>query len=141
MQYVTFILDDALYGIEVSQVREVLRGQETTNVPMSPDAVKGLVNLRGQVVTLVDLRKQLKLPPRPEEEPAMLVVVEVGGESVALLVDEIGDVRQVSESDFENPPETLSTEMRELIVGAYKLQDQLLLALDVDRAVAVNGDK
>lgn len=139
MQYVTFILDGALYGIEVNQVQEVLRGQATTNVPLSPDVITGLVNLRGQVVTLIDLRKQLGLPPRPEDEPNMMVVVEVGGEMISLLVDEIGDVRQVSEKDFENPPDTLPLEMRELIMGAYKLKDDLLLALDVDRAVAVRS--
>lgn len=141
MQYVTFKLDDALYGIEVSNVQEVLRGQPTTEVPMSPEEISGLVNLRGQVVTLVDLRKQLHLPPRDSEHESMMVRVKIEDEMISLLVDEIGDVRDVSESDFENPPDTLPVEMRELILGAYKLKDDLLLALDVERAVAVNPSK
>ncbi|MDO5672833.1 MAG: chemotaxis protein CheW [Actinomycetaceae bacterium] len=136
-QYVTFVLNDALYGIEVNKVQEVLKGVPTTNVPMSPEEITGLVNLRGQVVTLVDLRKQLNLPSRAEGEEAMMVVVEADGEMISLLVDKIGDVREVKEADFENPPDTLPVEMRELILGAYKLQDNLLLALDVEKAVAV----
>ena len=139
-QYVTFRLDGALYGIEVNRVTEILRGEATTNVPLSPDAINGLVNLRGQIATLIDLRQLLNLPPRPEEAETMLVVVENDTEILSLMVDSIGDVRDVTESDFEAPPDTLPQELRELILGAYKLTEDLLLVLDVDKVVALNPE-
>jgi purine-binding chemotaxis protein CheW len=133
-QYATFWLGHGLYGIEVERVREVLRQQDITRVPLAPPTVAGLINLRGQVVMTVDLRAQLQLEPDPESEP-MLVVVLVAGESVALLVDRIGGVLDVSEEQFEPPPDTLTGVARELVLGAYKLDGQLLLGLDVDAAV------
>ncbi|WP_229770131.1 chemotaxis protein CheW [Mobiluncus porci] len=139
-QYVTFRLDGALYGIEVNQVTEILRGEDITNVPLSPEAITGLVNLRGQIATLIDLRKQLNLPPREDEENTMMVVVVLDGETLSLMVDSIGDVREVDESDFEAPPDTLAPELRELILGAYKLSDDLLLVLDVERVVAIGQE-
>lgn len=139
-QYVTFHLDGALYGIEVNKVTEILHGEDTTNVPLSPEAITGLVNLRGQIATLIDLRKQLNLPPREAGDDTMMVVVVLDGEMLSLMVDSIGDVREVDESDFESPPDTLSQEMRELILGAYKLSDDLLLVLDVERVVAIGAD-
>ncbi|HEU5005754.1 MAG TPA: chemotaxis protein CheW [Jatrophihabitantaceae bacterium] len=135
-QYATFWLGNGLYGIEVERVREVLRQQAITSVPLAPPTVAGLINLRGQVVTTVDLRERLQLRTRNGESQPMLVVVLVAGESIALLVDRIGGVVDVSDDQFEPPPDTLTGTVRELVVGAYKLEGQLLLGLDVDTAVA-----
>jgi purine-binding chemotaxis protein CheW len=135
-RYATFWLGHGLYGIEVERVREVLRQQDITSVPLAPPAVAGLINLRGQVVTTIDLRERLKLRTQTGESQPMLVVVLVAGESIALLVDRIGAVLDVSDDQFEPPPDTLTGSMRELVVGAYKLEGQLLLGLDVDIAVA-----
>jgi purine-binding chemotaxis protein CheW len=135
-QYATFWLGNGLYGIEVEQVREVLLQQDITSVPLAPPTVAGLINLRGQVVTTVDLRERLQLRTHNEETQPMLVVVLVAGESIALLVDRIGGVVDVSDDQFEPPPDTLTGTVRELVVGAYKLEGQLLLGLDVDTAVA-----
>jgi purine-binding chemotaxis protein CheW len=135
-QYATFWLGTGLYGIEVERVREVLRQQDITSVPLAPPTVAGLINLRGQVVTTVDLRERLQLRTHNEETQPMLVVVLVAGESIALLVDRIGGVVDVSDDQFEPPPDTLTGNVRELVVGAYKLEGQLLLGLDVDTAVA-----
>jgi purine-binding chemotaxis protein CheW len=132
---VTFTLDGHLYGVEVVAVQEVLRGQTCTRIPLAPHTVAGLINLRGQVLSAVDLRALLDLPPQEASEP-MLVVVRVGGEPIALLVDTIGSGVDVDDAQFEPPPDTLSGPSRELLLGAYKLEDQLLLALDVNRAVA-----
>jgi purine-binding chemotaxis protein CheW len=134
-QYATFWLGHGLYGIEVERVREVLRQQAITRVPLAPPTVAGLINLRGQVVTTVDLRERLQLAPDQDTQP-MLVVVLIGGESVALLVDRIGGVVDVHDDQFEPPPDTLVGPVRELVVGAYKLDAQLLLGLDVATAVA-----
>jgi purine-binding chemotaxis protein CheW len=135
-QLATFHLGTGLYGVDVQRVREVVRRQQTTTVPLAPPAVAGLINLRGQVVTTVDLRERLDLPPAPPQEDPMLVVVLVDGESIALLVDRIGGVIDVSEENFEPPPDTLTGPVRDVILGAYKLDQALLLRLDVDTAAA-----
>jgi purine-binding chemotaxis protein CheW len=137
-QMVTFRLDDDLYGIEVRHVQEVLRTQRVTPVPLAPPAVAGLINLRGQVVTAIELRERLGRPPRAEGVDAVAVVVRLQSETVGLLVDSISDVVRVRTADFEPPPETLEGEARSLINGAYKLEGELLLALDVRRAVDVS---
>jgi len=134
-QYVTFTLGGNLYGIGVGNVQEVLPYRRTTPVPLAAPDVAGLVNLRGQVVLALDLRTRLGLPPRAEGEP-MMVVVKVGPEPVSLLVDAIGDVAEVDDEQFESPPPTLPAELREVIRGAYKLPDRLLLALDVGAVTA-----
>lgn len=135
-QLATFSVEGARYGVDVLHVQEALRSQARTPVPLAPEGVAGLVNLRGQVVLSIDLRVRLGLPPLADDAVPMMVVVRVGGEPVSLLVDEIGDVMDVEESQFETPPETLDPALRDVIVGAYKLGDGLLLALDVERAVA-----
>jgi purine-binding chemotaxis protein CheW len=134
-QFATFRLGDHLLGLEVERVQEVLRHQRITPVPQADAAVAGLINLRGQVVTALDMRERMALPPRPGGEEPMNVVVRVDDEVLSLLVDSIGDVIDVDEDDFEVPPDTLSGPGRELLRGAYKLDGALLLALDVDRAV------
>jgi len=133
---VTFTLDGRLYGVDVNAVQEVLRGQPQTRIPLAPDSVSGLINLRGQVLSAIELRAQLGLSDREDEHEPMLVVVRVGGEPIALLVDSIGAVIDVEDEQFEQPPDTLAGPSRDLLIGAYKLDDRLLLALDVDRAVA-----
>lgn len=135
-QFATFWLGTGLYGIEVERVREVLRQQDITAVPLAPPTVAGLINLRGQVVTTIDLRERLQLESATEDTQQMLVVVLVAGESIALLVDRIGGVVDVNDEQFEPPPDTLHGVVRELVLGAYKLDGQLLLGLDVDAAVA-----
>jgi purine-binding chemotaxis protein CheW len=134
-QLATFWLDGDLFGVEVEHVQEVLRSQSITRVPLAPAAVAGLINLRGQVVTAIELRERLGRKPRPAGQEAVVIVVRLRGEAVSLLVDSIADVVDVDIRDFEAPPDTLDGAARELIRGAYKLSGQLLLALDVNRAV------
>lgn len=134
-QFTTFLLDGHLFGVEVETVQEVIRYQETTRVPLAPGSIGGLINLRGQVITALELRHRLGLPARPAGELPMNVVVRTDDGAVSLLVDQIGDVIEAPDVDFEAPPETLTGATRDLIRGAYKLDNQLLLALDVPRAV------
>jgi purine-binding chemotaxis protein CheW len=134
-QLATFTVDDLLFGIEVYKVQEVIRYQQMTSVPLAAHGAAGLINLRGEVVAAIDLRTRLGLPPRPEGVFPMNVVVRVDDEPVSLLVDAIGDVAHVSSDQFEEPPETMTGPGRALITGAYKLDNRLLLALDVARAV------
>ena len=135
-QYVTFTLGGALYGVEVKRVQEALRAHTRTRVPLAPVDVAGLVNLRGQVVLTVDLRPRLGRAPLAADAEPMMVVVQVDGEPLSLLVDEIGDVVEVGPDLFESPPETLALSMRSLIQGSYKLESALLLILDVDQVTA-----
>jgi purine-binding chemotaxis protein CheW len=136
-QFCTFHLGDLFLGIEVLQVQEVIRAQAMTRVPLAPHAVTGLINLRGQIVTAVDLRRRLGLADRVEGVDAMNVVVRTDDGAVSLLVDEIGDVLEVTADVFEPAPETLAAAARSLIRGVYKLQDRLLLVLDTERTVGL----
>lgn len=135
MSLTTFHLDRYLFGVEVATVQEVIRYQPMTRVPLAPPALSGLINLRGQIIPAVDLRRRLGFPDRPAGELPMDVVVRTGDGMVSLLVDRIGEVVEVAEEDFEEPPDTLTGVARELIRGAYKLQGALLLSLDVEGAV------
>ena len=135
-QYVTFTLGGALYGVDVTRVQEALRAHTRTRVPLAPVDVAGLVNLRGQVVLTIDLRPRLGVPPLEVDAEPMMVVVQVDGEPVSLLVDEIGDVLDVPLEDVGTPPDTLDPALRPLIRSACRLDDRLLLVLDVDEAAA-----
>jgi purine-binding chemotaxis protein CheW len=139
-QYCTFFLDGLFFGVEVQTVQEVIRYQEMTRVPLASRFVRGLINLRGQIVTAIDLRRRLELSPRPEDTLPMNVVVHTDDGPISLLVDEIGDVLDVAPDCFERPPETLRGVARELIRGAYKLKDRLLLTLDTARAVQLSAE-
>jgi purine-binding chemotaxis protein CheW len=139
-QYCTFHLDTLFFGVEVQKVQEVIRYQEMTRVPLASAVVQGLINLRGQIVTAIDLRLRLELRPRPENELPMNVVVRTDDGPLSLLVDEIGDVLEMDADHFERPPDTLRGVARDLIRGSYKLKDRLLLTLDMERAVQLNSD-
>ena len=132
-QFCTFSLDYLLLGIELQRVQEVVRGIDMTPVPLAPAVVTGLINLRGQIVTAIDLRKRLNLKPRSTESVAMSVVIRTDEGPVSVLVDEIGDVVEVGEDTFETPPETLQGAARAVIVGVHRLAGRLLHVLDTER--------
>lgn len=134
-QYSTFSVGGFFFGIEVLEVQEVLRYLEMTSVPLSPGVIEGLINLRGQIVTAVDMRSRLGLPKRPEGETPMNMVVRSEDGAVSLLVDEIGDVIEVQAESYEPPPDHLPREQRELIRGVYKLEGRLLLVLHTERVL------
>jgi purine-binding chemotaxis protein CheW len=136
-QYCTFFLDGQYFGIDVLKVQEIIRYQEMTRVPLAPPVVLGLINLRGQIVTALDLRRQLGMAERPSDLLPVNVVVRTDDGAVSFLVDEIGDVLRVSEEEFERPPETLHSAARELIRGAYKLDDKLLMILNMEQSVNI----
>jgi len=138
-QFCTFLVDGLYFGIEVFQVQEVIRFQEMTRVPLASPVIKGLINLRGQIVTAIDLRRGLELADRPEGSLPMNVVVRTGDGVVSLLVDEIGDVVNVEPETFERPPETLNGIARELISGVYKLKERLLLVMNIEKAVGLSS--
>jgi purine-binding chemotaxis protein CheW len=133
-QLVTFSVDRYLFGIEVMNVQEVLRFQEMTLVPLAPPTVRGLINLRGQIITAIDVRRRLGLADSAGSS-MMNVVVRAHNETVSLLVDEIGDVVDVSPEQFERTPQAVAKQWGEIIFGVYKLSDRLLLGVVPDQLV------
>jgi purine-binding chemotaxis protein CheW len=134
-QFATFEVAGQLFGVEVDTVQEVLSYHEYTPVPLAPAAVGGLFNLRGQVIAAVDLRVQLGLPRQEMRGPVMNVILRGDGEPVSLLVDRIGEVIDLADDEFEPPPDTLTGPARDLVVGTFKLDGRLMLALDAHQAV------
>ncbi len=139
-QLCTFMVGDGYFGIPVEQVQEVVRPQPITPVPLAPRVVRGLINLRGQILTAIDLRHRLGLGEHSDQAKLVNVVVRTDESPVSFLVDEIGEVLDVDEDSFEPPPETLQGDMRELIGGAYKLENRLLLALSTERTVNLTSE-
>ena len=136
-QLCTFTVADTLLGLEVEHVQEVLRFHEMARVPLAQPQIEGLINLRGQIVTAIDMRRRFALPPRSEGERPMNVVLTPIHGSVSLLVDDIGDVLDLDDQQLETPPATLDPAYQELIRGVYKLDGRLLLLLDPDLAIAL----
>ncbi|WP_420452496.1 chemotaxis protein CheW [Ilumatobacter sp.] len=132
----TFRLGDHLLGVDVRDVQEVLHGVDVTPIPHAPASVAGLINLRGQIATTIDLRTRLGIDASSRRSDPTHVVVRSAGEPVSLLVDSIGEVLEVGHELHEPPPVTIDDAVSHLIVGTYKLTDELLLVLDVARVVA-----
>ncbi len=139
-QYATFFVQDLFFGVEVLKVQEVLRYQEMTPVPGADNVIEGLINLRGQIVTAFDMRQRLRLPARGEDKAPMNVVVRSEDGAVSLLVDEIGDVIDVSDAYFEPLPETVDSIARQVLEGIYKLDERLLLVVSCDRLLRIAKD-
>ena len=116
-------------------MQEVLRAQEMTRVPLAPGVLRGLINLRGQIVAAIDMRERLDLPPRSRDEEPMNMIVRAEEGAVSLLVDEIGDVIHVSSDAYELVPETMAGNLKQLVEGVYKLDERLLLVLDTERTL------
>jgi len=133
-QFCTFYLDKLMFGVQLEKVQEVIRYLEITQIPLAPRVVSGLMNLRGQIVTGIDLRRRLDLADRPDGAPPMNVVIRTADGAVSMLVDEIGDVVEVTEESFERPPETLQGKVREVILGVHKLDKHLMHVLNTEKA-------
>jgi purine-binding chemotaxis protein CheW len=133
-QFCTFFVDGHYFGVPVQQVQEVLRYQEMTEVPLVSRVVRGLINLRGQIITAVDLRRQLGMSDRSEKQKPMNVIMRTDEGAFSLLVDEIGDVIEVERDHFEQPPESLQGIAKGMLRGVYKLPSRLLLILDTEKA-------
>jgi purine-binding chemotaxis protein CheW len=138
-QFCTFYLGEQCFGLDVLKVQEIVRHQALTQVPLAHPVVRGLINLLGQIVTAIDLRRRLDLPPLLADREPVNIVVQTDDGAISLLVDEIGDVLEVTPEQFERPPETLQGAARDLIRGAYKLSDRLLVILDTDLIVSLPG--
>lgn len=130
-QLCSFFVEDRLLGIDVADVQEIVRDQQETPVPLAPEAVRALINLRGQVVTVVDLRRCLGMPPYAGAEKPVYIVLRCDGELLSLHVDRMQGVVEVSEEQFERPTELDEYVRKALVRGVYKQDAGLLMALDV----------
>lgn len=141
LQLCTFKVGDITFGLEVTRVQEVLRYQEMTPVPLAPPHIRGLLNLRGQIVMAVDLRSLIQLPPQVEGALPMNVVIEGDEGSLSLLVDTIGDVIEVDKDAFEAVPSTMKPAQRKLVSAICKLPGALLLLLAPEGLGFVAADR
>lgn len=129
--YLTIRLDNQLLGLAVVHVRDVLTPRPITRVPLAPPEVRGVLNLRGRVVTVIDLRGRLGLPPRAPEDKYMFVVVEVRGELYSLEADRVGEVMHVPPAQTERPPANLDDHWKGFATGICTLEQELLVLVDV----------
>jgi len=139
-RFATFSVANMFCGIDVGQVQEVLKHQDMTPVPLAPGVVQGLINLRGQIVTAIDLRRRFRLPEWTSGRDAMNMVLRCEDGAVSLLVDSIGDVLEVDASCHEPAPSTMDPFLRELVEAVFKLDGKLLLALDTEKLLNIEGE-
>lgn len=131
----TMVVAGQLFGVPVLSVQDVLGSQRLSRVPLAPLEVAGSLNLRGRIVTAIDVRKRLRLPPRPESDAGMNVVIECSGGLYSLIVDSVGEVLSLSGSAYERNPATLDPVWRDISVGIYRLKEALLVMVDVARLI------
>ena len=139
-QFASFFIGDVGFGIDVMHVQEVRIATALTRVPLAARIVAGLLNLRGQIVTAIDLRRCLDLSDRPAGQPSLNLILKTDEGCLSLLVDRMGEVLDVAETDFERPPQTLRGRSRHAIRGAYRLDTGLLLVLDLERILTGLAD-
>lgn len=132
-QWVTFYLDKERYGINVMQVQEVLRSREITSVPGAPDYVLGIINLRGNVVTVIDTRQRFRLPPREMDDATRIVIMETEKQVVGILVDSVAEVVELRASEIEAAPNVGNEESARFIQGVCSLSGELLILIDLNK--------
>jgi purine-binding chemotaxis protein CheW len=133
-EFVTFRIAEQLFGVEVTEIHDVFQPHAITVVPLAPPEIAGVLNLRGRIVTTVCARRRLGLPQRSPADPApMAVGIEKGGDSYGLLVDSVDEVLKLPDSDYEAVPVNLDPRWAQVSRGVYRVDGQLLVALDVER--------
>lgn len=131
--FATFYLGGLYFGINVADVLELNRNMDVTPVPKSPKIVRGIMNLRGQLVPAIDMYERLNLDSRSEKDESVSIILQCDGYLIAILVDDVGEILSLEQDTFELPPSNFSTVSRELVLGVHKLSDKLLLILDPRR--------
>ncbi len=139
IEYVTVTIDEHLFGLPIARVQDVFVPEQLTRVPLAVPEIAGVLNLRGRIVTAIDMRRRLGLPPRQAETAPIAVGIEMNGESYGLLVDAVGEVMQLSKDACEPKPINLDKRLAEVASGVHRLDGQLLVVLDVDRVFDLNG--
>jgi len=135
--YVTMCIEGQMFGIEVKHVRDVLLEQKVTPIPLAPPEVAGSLNLRGRIVTVINLRNRLKLPPREEGKPNSFVVVEFKGELYSLMVDSVTEVITAAPEKIEKTPANLNECWKDIASGIYKREHELLVLVDIQTLLQI----
>lgn len=135
-QWVTFHLEEEKYGVPVEQVKEVLRYTEITPVPGAPDYVLGIINLRGNVVTILDTRKRFALPDREPDDETRFVILEVADQTVGILVDSVSEVMRLRQTEIEHAPNVGNDESSKYIQGVASRESNLLILVDLDKLLS-----
>src|SRR5262245_48765620 len=139
-EYVTVVIDGQLFGLPISRVQDVFMPDRLTRVPLSPPEIAGVLNLRGRIVTAVDMRRRLGLPPRSDGRPPMAVGIELKGESYGLLIDTVGEVMKLNDGTRQANPVNLDQHLKRVSCGVHRLEGQLMVILDVDRVLEMGSD-
>jgi len=140
-EYVTTMIGGQLFGLPISRVQDVFMPERLTRVPLASRDVAGVLNLRGRIVTAIDMRARLGLPKEETDRPPMAVGVELRGESYGLLIDSIGEVLKLPDEGREVNPVNLDPRMATMSAGVHRLDGQLMVVLDVDRVLEIAPDK
>ena len=140
IEYVTVMIGDQLFGLPISRVQDVFMPDRLTRVPLSSPEIAGVLNLRGRIVTAIDMRRRLGLPPRTDGKPPMAVGIELRGESYGLLIDTVGEVLKLADGTREPNPVNLDQHVARVSGGVHRLEGQLMVILDVDRVLETGGD-
>jgi purine-binding chemotaxis protein CheW len=139
-EYVTAMIGEQLFGLPISRVQDVFMPDRLTRVPLAPPEIAGVLNLRGRIVTAIDMRARLGLPKRDDGRPSMAVGIESKGESYGLLIDVIGEVLKLNESSAEPNPVNLDMRLARVSAGVHRLDGQLLVVLDVDKVLEMGTE-
>jgi purine-binding chemotaxis protein CheW len=134
-EYVTVMIGGQLFGLPISRVQDVFMPDRVTRAPLSAPEIAGVLNLRGRIVTAIDMRRRLGLPPRTDDKPSMAVGIELKGESYGLLIDTVGEVMKLSETTRESNPVNLDARLGRVSGGVHRLDGQLMVILDVDHVL------
>src|SRR4051812_35697881 len=138
-EYVTAMVGEQLFGVPIARVQDVFKPDRMTRVPLSSQDIAGILNLRGRIVTVIDMRCRLGMAQHKSGQPPMAIGIECRGESYGLLIDKIGEVMRLADSMRENNPVNLDARLAQVSSGVIRLDSQLLVVLDIDRVLHVSG--
>ena len=135
-QLVVFDLNEEAYGVDISQVREIIRMQEITRVPRAPEFIEGVINLRGKVIPVIDLRARFSMPGTERTDEHRIVVVDVDGQDIGMVVDAVTEVSRIPSSSIEPPSSVITTDDSEYLTGIVKTEDKLIILLDIAKVIS-----
>lgn len=137
-QLVVFDLNEEAYGVDIGAVREIIRMQEITRVPRAPQFIEGVINLRGKVIPVVDLRTRFSMPTGDRTDEHRIVVVDVVGQDIGMVVDAVTEVSRVSEASIEPPSTVITTEDSDYLTGIVKTDEKLIILLDIAKVISAD---
>lgn len=135
-EYITLFIGGQLFGAAVSRIHDVFAPSSITPVPLGPREVAGVLNLRGRIVTAIDSRARLGLPPRDQTASIMAIGIEKGNESYGLIIDEVGEVMTLDDKDREDVPANLDSIWAQIAQGVYRLEERLMIVMDIDKILS-----